>query len=77
MSKTLSRKKYGLSYESNEKFFDEIADVGHGNSFHLLASDNLLEMIAFEEMVQFDTLYREPKKFSTPFRIFPTRMEKK
>ena len=31
--------------------------------------EHLLQMIAFEEMVEFYTFYRDPKKFFTPFRI--------
>ena len=35
MSKSPSREKYGFSYDSDEKNFDEIVDLGYGNSFHL------------------------------------------
>ena len=41
MSKSPSRKKYGFSYDSNEKYFDEVVDLGYGNSFHLLTSEYL------------------------------------
>ena len=44
MSKPPSRKKYGFSYDSNEKYFDEIVDLGYGISFHLLTSEQLLQM---------------------------------
>ena len=39
MSKSPSRKKYGFSYDSNEKYFDEVVDLGYGNSFHLLTNE--------------------------------------
>ena len=38
MSKSRSRKKYGFSYDSNEKNFDETVDLRYGNNFHLLTS---------------------------------------
>ena len=69
MSKSLSRKKYGFSYNSNEKYFDEVVDLGYGNSFHLLTSENLLQMTIFEKMVEFEIFYRDPKNFFSPLRI--------
>ena len=42
MSKSTSRKKYGFSYDSNEKIFDEAVDLGYGSNFHLLTSEHLL-----------------------------------
>ena len=47
MSKSPSGKKYGLSYNSNEKYFDEIVDLGYIKSFHLLTSKHLLQMTIF------------------------------
>ena len=70
MSKSLSRKKYGFSYNSNEKCFSEVVDLGHGNSYHLLTSKNLLQMTTFEEMLELDIFYRDPKKCFSPFKIF-------
>ena len=56
-SKSPSRKKYGFSYDSNEKKFDEVVDLGYGNKFQLLTSDYL------------DIFYRDPKKCFSPLRI--------
>ena len=39
MSKSPSRKKYGFSYDSDDKYFDEVVDLGYGNSFHLLTNE--------------------------------------
>ena len=69
MSKSPSRKKYGFSYDSNEKYFDEVVDLGHGNRFHLLTSERLLQMTFFEKMVEFDIFYRDPKKCFSPLRF--------
>ena len=69
MSKSPSRKKYGFSYDSNEKYFDEVVDLGYGNSFHLLTSEHLRQMTIFEKMVEFDIFYRDPKKCFSPLRI--------
>ena len=69
MSKSTSRKKYGFSYDSNEKNFNEIRDLGYGNSFYLLTSEHLLQMTIFEKMVEFDNFYRDSKKCSSPLRI--------
>ena len=69
MSKSPSRKKYGFSYGSNEKYFDEVVDLGYGNSFHLLTSVHLLQMTIFEKMVEFDIFYRDPKNCFSPLRI--------
>ena len=69
MSKSPSRKKYGFSYDSNEKYFDETVDLGYGNSFHLLTSEHLLQMTIFDKMVEFDIFYRDPKKCFIPLRI--------
>ena len=68
MSKSTSRKKYGFSYDSNEKFFDERVDLGYGNSFHLLTSENILQMTIFETMVEFDIFYRDQKNCFSPLR---------
>ena len=62
------RKKYGFSYDSNEKYFDEYVDLGYGNSFHLLTSEHLLQMTIFEKMIEFDIFYRDPKKCFSPLR---------
>ena len=48
MSKSPSRKKYGSSYDSEEKYFDEFVNLGYGKNFHLLTSKNLLPMTIFE-----------------------------
>ena len=69
MSKSPSRKQYGFSYDSNEKYFDEVVDLGYGNSFHLLTNEHLLQMTVFEKMVEFDIFYRDPKKCFSPLRI--------
>ena len=44
MSMSPLRKKYGFSYDSSEKFFHEVVDLGYGNSFFLLTSKHLLQM---------------------------------
>ena len=59
MSKSPSRKKYGFSYDSNEKYVDEVVDLGYGNNFYLLTSEHLLQMTIFEKMVEFDILRSE------------------
>ena len=59
MPKSPSRKKYGFSYDTNKKFFDEVKDLGYGNSFHLLLSEHLLQMTIFEKMVELDIFYRD------------------
>ena len=69
MSKSPSRKKYGFSYDSIEKYFDEVVDLGYGNSFHSLTSEHLLQMTNFEKMVEFDIFFRDPKKCFSPLRI--------
>ena len=77
MSKSTSRKRYGFSYDSNEKYIDEVRDLGYGNNFLLLTSEHLLQMTIFENMVEFDIFYRDedelfqslPKKFFSPLRI--------
>ena len=70
MSKSPSRKKYGFSYDSYE-YFDEVVDLGYGNSFHLLTSEHLLQMTIkmVQKMVEFDIFYRDPKKCFSPLRI--------
>ena len=68
MSKSPSRKKYRFSYYSNGKYFDEVVDLGYGNSFHLLTSEHLLQMTVFEKMVELDIFYRDPKKCFSPLR---------
>ena len=70
MSKSPSRKKYGFSYDSNEKIFDEIVDVRYGKSFHLLTTDYLKQMSVFEQMLEFDIFYRDRKKCFSPLKIF-------
>ena len=69
MSKSPSRKKYGFSYDSNEKYFEEVVDLGYGNSFYLLTNEHLQQMTIFEKMVDFDIFYRDPKKCFSPLRI--------
>ena len=69
MSKSPSRKNYGFSYDSNEKYFDEVVDLGYGKSFQLLISEPLLQMTIFEKMVEFDIFYSDPKKYFKPLRI--------
>ena len=70
MSKSTSRKKYGFSYDSNEKFFDEVVDLRYGISFHLLTSEHLLQMTIFEKKVEFDIFYRDPKNCFSPLRTY-------
>ena len=36
MSKSISRKKYAFSYDSNKNNFDEIVDLGYGKVFIFL-----------------------------------------
>ena len=48
---------------------DEVVDLGYGNSFHLLTSENLLQMTVFEKLVELDIFYRDPKKCFSPLRI--------
>ena len=69
MSKSTSRKKYGFSYDSNKKNFDEVVDLGYGNSFHSLKSEHLLQMTVFEKIVEFYIFYRDPNKCFSPLRI--------
>ena len=52
-SKSPSRKQYGFSHDSNEKLFDEINDLGYVNSFHLLITELLMQIITFEKIVDF------------------------
>ena len=66
MSKSCSRKKYGFSYYSNEKIFDEVVDLGYENSLQLFSSEHLLQMTIFE----FDIFYRDPKKCFSLLRIY-------
>ena len=70
MSKSHLRKKYGFSYVSNEKIFDEVVDLGYGNSFHLLTIEHLLQMTNFGKMVEIDTFYRDPENCFSPLRIY-------
>ena len=44
-------------------------DLGYGKSFHLLTSEHLLQMTMFENLVEFDIFYRDPKKYLSPLRI--------
>ena len=69
MSKSPSRKKHGFSFDSNEKYFDEVVDLGYGNCFHLLTTAHLLQMTIFEKMVEFDIFYRDSKKCFSPLKI--------
>ena len=69
MSKSPSRKNYGFSYDSNEKYFDEVVDLVYGKSFQLLISEPILQMTIFEKMVEFDIFYSDPKKYFSPLRI--------
>ena len=69
MSKSPSRKKYGFSYDSKEKYLDDFVDLGYVNSFHLLTSEHLLQITVFEKKVEFDIFYRDPKKCFSPLRI--------
>ena len=72
MSKSPSRKKYGFSYDSNEKYFDEVVDLGYRNSFYLRSSEHLQKkMTIFEKMVEFDIFYRDPKKCFNLSRVSP------
>ena len=68
MSKTHSKKEYGFSYDSNENFFDKIAGLRYGKNFYLLTKEVSLQLIVFEEMVELDIFYRDPKFQS--FRSF-------
>ena len=65
----MERTRDGFSYDSNEKYFDEVVDLGYGNSFHLLTSEHLLQMTIFEKMVEFDIFYRDLKKCFSRLRI--------
>ena len=49
MSMSPLRKKYGFLYDSSEKFFHEVVDLGYGNSFFLLTSKHLLQMTIYEK----------------------------
>ena len=70
MSKSLSRRKYRFSYDSNEKYFDKVVDLGYGNSFRLLTSEHLLQMI-FENWLNLTSLQRSEEVFQS-LKIFPT-----
>ena len=63
------REKSTGTGDSNEKYFDEVVDLGYGNNFHLLTSEHLLQMTTFGKMVEFDIFYRDPKKCFSPLRI--------
>ena len=69
MSKSPSKKKCWFSYDSNENCFDEVRDLGNGNSFHLLSRELLLQLTLFEQMVEFVSFYRDPKKCFSPSRV--------
>ena len=69
MSNSPSRKKYGFSYDSKLKNFDEFVDLGYGNSFYLLTSEHLTQRIIFEKWLEFDIFYRNLKKCFSPLRI--------
>ena len=63
MPKSLSRKKYGFSYNSNEKK-DEFADLGYRNSLRLLTSDHLLEVtVLIQRIVLFPKTVKQMKQF--------------
>ena len=70
MSKSLSRRKYRFSYDSNEKYFVKFVDLGYGNSFRLLTSEHLLQMI-FENWLNLTSLQRSEEVFQS-LKIFPT-----
>ena len=63
------REKVRFSCDSNEKYFDEVVDLGYKNSFQLLTSEHLLQMTIVEKMVEYDIFDRDPKKFFSPLRI--------
>ena len=65
-SKSILRKKYGISYDSNEKIFDENVDLVYENSFHLLTSEHLQQMTVFKKLIAIDVFYRDPKKCLSP-----------
>ena len=77
MCKSPSRKNYGFLYQSNEKCFVEVVDLGYGNSFHLLTSEKLLQMTTFEDMLELDIFYKDPKKCFSPHKIFLLDWQKK
>ena len=52
-----------------EKMLTKVLDLGYGNSFHLLTSEHLLQMIIYEKKVIFDIFYRDPKKYFKPLTI--------
>ena len=61
MSESRSRLKYGFSYDSNEKQIDEIVHLGYGKFFHVRSNEHLLQIIIFEELVEFGIFYRDLK----------------
>ena len=56
--------------DSYEKYFDEIVNLGYGNSFHLLANELLQQMTILEEIVEIDIFYRDRKKCFSPLSVF-------
>ena len=44
MSKSPSRMDYEFSHQSIQKKIVEFVNLGYGNTFHLLASEHLLQM---------------------------------
>ena len=44
-------------------------DLGYGKSFHTITSEHLLQMTVFEEMVELDIFYRDPKNCFSPRTI--------
>ena len=40
MLKSSSRKKYGFSYDSNEKYCHDLVDLGYGNILRLLSTND-------------------------------------
>ena len=69
MSEPPSRKKYAFSNDLNGEYFNEFVDMGYGHSFRLLTREHLLQMTIFEEMVEFDIFYRDPKKSFSLLRV--------
>ena len=75
MSESTSRKKYGFSYDWNEKIVDELVDLGYGNSFHLLSSEHLLERFFLKNGWIWHFLHVFEEVFQS-LENFPTRLAK-
>ena len=69
MPNTTCKMKHGFSYNSNENYFNEVADTGYRKNFHLLTSEHLLQVTVFEEMVECEIFNRNPKKCLSPVRV--------